>query len=127
MTHLASNSRTTSDALRPSALALDCAAAHSSSSMRTLRSVVLGIDGADEPRLEGAGGQVGIPADDVAACEVLDDSAEVSGLDVLDALAVGEDSGEGRDYWVAHVSSVPTRVPTRKGENVAHLERSGGA
>lgn len=40
MTHLLSSSRMTSDTLRPSASALDCAAAHSSSSMRTLRNVV---------------------------------------------------------------------------------------
>lgn len=40
VTHLLSSSRTTSEALRPSASALACTASHSSSLMRTFRSVV---------------------------------------------------------------------------------------
>ena len=123
MTHLLNSSLAASETLRPSASALACIASQSASSMRMFRSVVpLGIDGADEPRFEGADGQVGVPADDVAACEVFDDGPLVSGLDVLDALALVEGSGEGRDYWVAHTDECTyTCVPTQGGLSMDQL------
>lgn len=118
MTHFSKCSRTTSDTLRPSASALLRAASQSSSGMRMLRSAVpLGIRGADQSALEPAGGKRCVPADVVAACCGVLDGAEVPGLDVFDALADGEGAEEFGGYGVAHTSSVPTRVPTRKGES----------
>lgn len=104
MTHLLKSSRTTVETSLFSARAFCCAADQRSSLMRMLRRVVpLGIDGGDESRVEAADGEVFVPADDVGACDVLDDGAEVSGLDVFDALSGVEGSGEGGDDWCAHI------------------------
>jgi hypothetical protein len=70
--------------------------------------------GSDESCLEPARGKFCIPLDVVAACGVVADGSEVSGLDVLDARSGFEGSGEGGDYWVAHgIECTHKRVHTQ--------------
>lgn len=117
MTHLLSSSRTTSDTPRPSAFAFSAAVSQMYASTRMDRSGRSGIDGLDESGFEPACGQLGVPADVVATAVVFEDGAEVSGLDVLDALIGSEGSGKGGDDRATHTDHCTSeRIYTQESE-----------